>query len=252
MCNVRCCGVFWSVVLALTIITAFALPFYWNGFYYSASGDPNEGCVVAQLVSWQDVWCATSNCTATMQNTLCPQSVVDWRENCGRLVGPASGDGCAEMRKLFDTTVGLLSISFICTCLLMLGFIMRCCGCGGKDRHTLHAVIGVLGAIFLLSSVAYFAARSPKAWTAAQGNCDTGPCASFFGSTNVNGHTAAWGPGGWVAAAVALFIYLFVTCCACSRTIEPVDQNQATPYVPLQGNQVAFVYGQAPAQPHTA
>jgi hypothetical protein len=192
---------------------------------------------------------------------MCPfGESYNWREIC---------DSCDNQAAVFDTTISFFALSFICAVLLTLGFVVRCCGWGGKDRTVLHAIIGCIGLLCLVIGVAVFATRLPKAtaddWakmTPPRPCVDPSPCTSFVGTkpipgTGDQGHEF-WVPGGWIAGVVAIPFYLYVICCAFSRTIDsdkPLLGNQyqtGQAYQPLTTAGGTYVPPQMPTAPHNA
>jgi hypothetical protein len=92
----------------------------------------------------------------------------------------------------------------------------------------------------MIIACAVFASRLPKAIAEDGGGCIKGPCDSFSGSFDFTNPAAdkqkypgkallVWGPAGWICGIIAIPFYLYVICCAFSRTI---DQNR-----PLLGGQ---------------
>jgi hypothetical protein len=218
------------------------------------------GCHVVNLISWHTAWCyKTDKCPAGF----CGEESYNWRDRCGQ----PGQEKCDQRKKTFDVAVAFMALSFICTSLLLLGFVIRCCGCGGKDRSVLHAVIGCLGLLCLIISVTYFAVRLPKAITEDQGGvCDEGPCKSFAGSTDLTAPTPGkgkalnvWSPAGWICGIIAIPFYLYVICCAFSHSIDrdapllgkqQYQQEGQNPYQPLTTAGSTYVPPTVPNQPH--
>jgi hypothetical protein len=228
------------------VILTLGVPFYMIGITVAddaPSKDFAAGCHVITLYSWNKAYCyATDQC-----GPLCANSPYNWRDDC--FVAGARPD-CPARKTTYDTALAFVVLSFICTFLVLVGFIVRCCGRRDKDRSRPHAIVGCIGLLCMIIAVSVFASRLPKALIDdAGGVCLPGtPCDSFSGSQDITPPSTDpnkkgkamffWGPAGWICGIITIPFYLYVICCAFSRTIDkdrPLFGGKGSNYQVLTG-----------------
>jgi len=249
MCNVRCCGAFWSTLILVAIITALAAPMYIIAAIQDHDSTVAPDCAVGLVYTWKNRQCGVSDkcpplvgCAFGMQNG----DSQSWRDTCG-----ANKNGpCSTMGSTADATVAFLVFSMLLTIAFTVMFYLRCCGrMSGKSR--MHGGLGVAATIMLFIAVVTFGGNWAKAvnsdmpeaiysmCTALDDGGST-PCNTLVGgrtkTDNGNKMHAGWLPGGWWAALVGLIIYVFTICCAFSRSgDEAMLEGTYATLVPQQG-----------------
>lgn len=283
MCSRNCCGVIWSTILLLTLAFCLAFPWYGIAFKYNGGISPSltDDCERVILIGWRDMYCR-SNCGDVMANnngtlytygcgTDDSKDHANWRDICSS--GHFSCDGA---KRLFDVAGATAGLSLVCAFFSFVYFLARCCCVRRYGKNMCHTVVTLVGLIFLIAAVGYFADRAPKQFSKDEGLpyvaveygygpnepftswCpENGPCSKFFGETHqttsgVQSAEIVWGGAGWIGAAVVFLFYIVVasiSCCRDQREYEPMNSaNGQSMYGPVDPyyNNSAYQSGQAP------
>jgi len=201
-----CCGGFMGILVL--VLSLFTVAFPW---YFVAWKDPQgSGCEILTLTSWMDQYCySSSQCPSGLSDSC---TKLNWQNQCSGL------DGCDDLKRVFDVSLGLSAVSTFCALFVAVGFCVRCCSSAYKRRNPLHIVTNLFALILLAGALAYFAVKVP------QNNnllCGDDTCNRFWGSNSDTGVT--WGPAGWIAGCFTAIFILISLCMSCQRSGDEIE-----------------------------
>jgi hypothetical protein len=247
MCSKNSCGLLWSVLVAGLVLTALVVPWYVKYDQLGVASDASSMCSRVTSYGWKQAHCVVADGHyptpgIVTDNTMCSSNFT--KDILSEFVCPhgssyawsdaANCENCEHRAKVFTVSMWLLVLSGICIAVGLLGFFLRlCCESREQGQSYLHFVVQVIGFLSLATSVAFFAISLPTAYNNDQA-CpqfyitgeqvgDVSECHKFFGSytgstlLNTLQYMHVWGPLGWIAAAVALPLYLVVVCLSTAR-----------------------------------
>lgn len=233
----RCCGiephifgVFMGVfLLSLSIITL-SFPWYYMGTEVNVNGSDSS---VLQLYSWRQMYCHASGPLP------CSASTTDWYDKCG--------SGCAEMKKIFDTTLALLIIACLMSVPVCMGYLYYYWSVmntfHSKQRQQIHVnsmiqnrwtwrfhlICSIIVTVFSGIAVIVFGAGIPKAFKDDNSFCflgDKGPCESLYGSYETTfGVSIAWGAAGFLIG-IVFCVLSMIGICASQEIYSVLNKRQ--------------------------
>jgi hypothetical protein len=210
------------------VAVAVGFPWYFIQVKQTLPALSSEECTVLSLRAWRYAYCHKAGDACDAIGDVCPDDRVNWRDQC-------EVDGtnvCGDVPKVFNITLIMMCSALLLALISAAWFCMRCCSVNHRGRNNVHVAVNVLLLLALIAAVGYFAIAYPIAAKQAvednDGDCEIGPCDSFFGHKEADYLDIKWGGAGWLIAVLAMVLSMFSICLSCSRAAGDGAANGVT------------------------